>query len=103
MEDAFYPAGLVTAVLVHFSPTGGRPTHNLDIDVIRIFNQVAVTTDNVIGRLNQGNLVQWQGRLVGWIKKILRGACDHRFSACVHAGANVHLSAPARTAVLQGT
>ena len=103
VEDAFYPAGLVAAVLVHFSPTGGRPTHNLDVDIIGMIDETTITLNRVVSRLNQGSLVQWQGGLVGRSKKILRGVCDHRFSACVHAGANVHLSAPEQTAVLQGT
>jgi hypothetical protein len=68
-----------------------------------MIDETTITLNRVVGRLNQGNLVQWQARLVGWIKKILRGVSDHRFSACVHAGANVHLSVPERTAGLQGT
>ena len=98
MENSLYPAGLVSTVVIDLPPTRRRPADDLNLNVIRILHQAAVTADAVISRDNQGNLVQRQSRLVSRIKKILGSCCHHRISACGRAGASGRRYGQARRA-----
>ena len=98
MENSLYPAGLISSVLIDLPPTRRRPADDLNVNVIRILHQAAVTADTVISRDDQGHLVQRQSRLVGRIKKILRSLCRHGISACGRAGASGRRCGRARRA-----
>ena len=97
VENTLHPAGLVSAVLIHLPPARRRPADDLDLDVIRLFDQAAVTADTVIARHDQRHIAQRQGRLVCRVKQILGSGCRHGISAYGRAGASARRCGQAQT------